>query len=370
MKTILITGANGFVGKNLIAGLNHLKDIKILKYDIENNEDDLKEFLKQSDIIIHLLGVNRPKDEKEFFTGNYEFTKMMTDHLICIKKKTTIVMTSSIQVELDNPYGKSKKMGEDALIEYAKKTGAKVFIYRLQNLFGKWGRPNYNSVIATFCYNIARDLPIQISNRENEVEFLYIDDVVNEFVKIVNDEKEYNGFYYKIDKGFRKKLGEIADKIYEFKKIRENLMLPDFSDPFTRYLYSTYISYIPVDNLSYPLTTKEDNRGILAEVLKSPHIGQIFFSTIKPGITRGNHYHHTKIEKFCVLTGKALIRLRNIVTDEKIEYEVSGDKVQIVDIPPGFTHSITNIGEQEVITLFWSMEIFDQNKPDTFFLEV
>lgn len=370
MKKILITGSNGFVGKNMIAGLLSNKEVKIYKYDLMNNEIELKKIIEDSDIIMHFAGTNRPENLSEFEKGNYLFTKKITDILNELNKKVHIVMTSSIQAELDNPYGKSKKMAEKVLIEYAEKSNSHIYIYRLPNLFGKWSKPNYNSVIATFCYNISRNLPIEISNKANNMELLYIDDVIKEFITIINGEKIMDGHYYSIDKSFSKNLGEIADLIMSFKKSRENLILPNLSDDFTKYLYSTYLSYLDVNSFSYNLNTRIDNRGGLAEIIKSKYFGQIFFSYTKPGITRGNHYHHTKVEKFCVLKGTGLIRFRNIITNEIIEYTVSGNELKIVDIPPGYTHSIKNSGNNEMLTLFWAVEIFDQNNPDTFYEEV
>ncbi|MEO0289440.1 MAG: NAD-dependent epimerase/dehydratase family protein [candidate division WOR-3 bacterium] len=368
---ILVTGSNGFLGKNLISFLKQDKNLKIYSFDIENSFDELENILKNNvELIFHLAGVNRPKTNDEFYKGNSDFTKTLVDLVLKYSKNIPIVFSSSIQVELDNDYGKSKKLAEDVLIDYAKKSGAKVYIYRLQNLFGKWGKPNYNSVIATFCYNISRNFPIQISNRENIVKLLYIDDVVKEFYSIVKGEKKYNGYFYNIEKVFEKNLGEIVDLLYKFKNSRDDLTIFDFKDEFTKHLYETYISYLPIENFSYKLKSNEDERGSLSEILKSDNFGQIFISYTKPGITRGNHYHQSKTEKFLVIKGEAIIKFRNIITNEKVEYKVSGNDLQVVDIPPGYTHSITNIGKGELITLFWSIEKFDKSNPDTFYEEV
>ncbi len=370
MKNILITGSNGFVGKNMIAGLLDNKEINIFKYDIKNSDGELEKLIEGSDIIMHFAGINRPEKLSEFEEGNYHFTKHIIDILNKLNKNIPIIMTSSIQAELDNPYGKSKKKGEEILIQYAKQSKSNIYIYRLPNLFGKWSKPNYNSVVATFCYNISRNLPIKISDRTNNIEILYIDDVIKEFLAIINDEKIIDGYYYSIDKSFSKNLGEISDLIMSFKKSRVDLILPNLSDDFTKYLYSTYLSYLDVDSFSYNLNTRIDDRGGLAEIIKSKYFGQIFFSYTKPGITRGNHYHHTKVEKFCVLKGTGLIKFRNIITNEVIKYTVSGNELKIVDIPPGYTHSIKNSGNNEMLTLFWAVEIFNQDNPDTFYEEV
>lgn len=368
---ILITGSNGFLGKNLIYFLKEDKNINIYTFDVENSLEELENIINNNvDMIFHLAGVNRPNTNEEFYNGNTNFTKMLVDLIIKKNKKIPIVFSSSIQVELDNDYGKSKKLAEEILIEYSKKTESKIYIYRLQNLFGKWGKPNYNSVIATFCYNISRNLPIQISKRENIVKLLYVDDVVKDFYSILTGVKKYNGYFYQVEKVFEKTLGEIVDLLYKFKNSRDDLNIFDFKDEFTKYLYETYISYLSVEDFSYDLKSNEDERGSLTEILKSDNFGQIFISYTKPGITRGNHYHQSKTEKFIVIKGKAIIKLRNIITNEKVEYKVTGEKLKVVDIPPGYSHSITNIGEDELITLFWSIEKFDKTNPDTFYEEV
>ncbi|MGD9678864.1 MAG: NAD-dependent epimerase/dehydratase family protein [Vulcanibacillus sp.] len=370
MKNILITGAKGFAGKNLTALLKQDKELNLLLIDIENTEKELEDYLEKADFIIHLAGVNRPKEEKEFEDGNYLFTKRIADLLIKKGKKAPVIMSSSIQAELDNPYGKSKKEGEDALIEYGKRMKADVYIYRLPNLFGKWGKPNYNSAVATFCYNISRDIPIQVSSRDNIVELLYIDDMMKEFSDVINGKKKYESYYYKIDKSYKKSLGEIVDLIYSFKKSREERSVPDMSNEFVKKLYSTYLSYLPENQFSYPLKMNIDNRGSFTEFIRTIDRGQVSINVSKPEIVKGNHWHHSKNEKFLVVSGKGVIRFRKIGSEEVIEYKVSGDKLEVVDIPTGYTHNIENLGDVDLVTVMWANEAFDPEKPDTFFEEV
>ncbi|MDH5717010.1 MAG: NAD-dependent epimerase/dehydratase family protein [Spirochaetia bacterium] len=369
---ILITGSEGFFGKNLCISLEREKNINILKYDKEKNINDLQAFIKKADFIFHLAGENRPKDAKDFYKTNYNLTEKIIENLIHNEKKP-FVFASSTQAELDNDYGKSKKMAEDALIAYSKKNKSKVFIYRLTNLFGKWCKPNYNSVVATFCYNIANDLPIQINNKNQEIELLYIDDVINSFKNILTDKKELKDIskiFYNINKTKKITLKELADYIYGFKTIRENHKIPNFSEEFTRNLYSVFVSYYNIKNLSYNALMKTDERGWLFELIKSDYFGQIFISKTRPGITRGNHYHDTKIEKFCVIQGDGLIRFRSLHNNSITEYKVDDKKIQIIDIPPGYTHSIENIGSNEMITIFWAFEEFDIKKSDTHYEKV
>ncbi len=365
---ILVTGANGFAGKNLVSALK-TSDDTILEFDIDNSDEELFSFLNQADIIFHLAGVNRPQNTDEFNVGNKELTEKICDYLISTNKQAKIVLSSSIQAELDNPYGVSKHGAEEAVRQYAVKSASSVVVYRLKNLFGKWCRPNYNSVTATFCHNIANNLPIQISAPENEVDLTYIDDVVIAFKNELSD--KLPGFRFAPPLPSRKiTLGTLSELIYSFNKQRKSLLLPDFSDQFVRNLYGTYLSYLKTDDFSYTLDIKSDNRGSLAELLKSPYIGQVFISRTLPGITRGNHYHHTKTEKFMVVQGKGIIRFRNINNDEVIEYPVEGSEYKVVDIPPGYTHSIENVGDNEMVTIFWAVEIFNPEKPDTYFVPV
>ena len=366
MRNILVTGAKGFIGKNLVTQLKNEKNIKVFEFDINNSLDQLKAYIKDVDFIFHLAGINRPQNEEEFKTGNTDFTKTLVDLVKNEKRNIPIVVSSSTQAVKDNPYGLSKKKAEDILLKHKSK-GGNVFIYRLPNVFGKWCKPNYNSVVATFCHNLARNIEINVSNRENKLEFVYIDDVVEEFVSILMSEKNNLNDYYEVSVSYKTTLGELEDKLRFISKNRETLMVPSFSDDFTRKLHATYLSYLPIDNFSYDLKKHSDERGYLFEVIKSNEFGQIFISTTKPGITRGNHYHHTKFEKFCVISGEAEISFRHISNNEKVSYKVNGDNPKIVDIPTGYTHNITNVGKTDLITLFWVDEVFDPNKMDTYF---
>ncbi|MFO7810827.1 MAG: NAD-dependent epimerase/dehydratase family protein [Candidatus Delongbacteria bacterium] len=371
MKNILITGSRGFIGQNLTASFRQIKDKNLLLYDIENSTEKLEEYIKRADIIYHLAGINRPKNETEFTTGNLGSLEIVID--ICKKnnKKVPVVLTSSIQAEYDNPYGVSKRRAEEALMKYGLDNNIKVYVYRLMNVFGKWCRPNYNSAVATFCHNIANGLSITVSDRENAVNLVYIDDVVNEFIRISKDKyPDKNKFYHEIDINYHKTLGEIVDLLYKFKESRKTLMLPNIEDEFEKKLYSTYLSYLPEDKFSYSLKMNTDDRGSFTEFVKSEERGQVSVNISKPGITKGNHWHNTKTEKFLVVSGKGIIRFRQINSDEVIEYKVSGVKLEVVDIPPGYTHNITNLGETDMVTVMWANEKFDPERPDTYFMEV
>lgn len=373
MKTVLVTGSEGFIGKNLIVRLQELDNVVIKSFDKEDNIDTLKKLLWEADFIFHLAGVNRPKNVEEFEKVNVGFTRALIELLEELDKNIPIVITSSVQAELDNPYGKSKKRAEDELIKYSKKNNVSVYIYRLPNVFGKWSRPNYNSVVSTFCYNISHNLDITISGPKRELELVYIDDIIDEFVSLLNREVgDFHKHYYNIKRTFKVTLGELADKLYEIGDIRNTLIVPDFSDIFLKFLHTTYLSYLNKDNFSYEMDSKEDNRGSFIELIKSNSFGQISVSRSRKGIIRGNHYHNTKNEKFCVIKGKAVIKLRNILNDKIISYYVSDKKIEIVDIPPGYTHSIENLteGDGEMILLIWVNEIFDPKNPDTYYCEV
>lgn len=370
MKTVLITGAKGFVGRNLCAVLRRRDDIKLFEYDIDSEQSVLDEGLASADVVLHLAGVNRPQTTDEFQTGNAGFTGDICRRLAVLGRSPKLVITSSIQAALDNPYGLSKRGAEEALEAYAQQTGGEAVVYRLKNLFGKWCRPNYNSVTATFCYNIAHDLPIQISDPSYELELTYIDDVVAAFVGEI-DAPQSSGFRMaEALTSYKLSLGQLAELIQSFHSHRQNLMLPDYSNPFVLALYATYLSYREPQDYEYGLDIKTDPRGSLAEFVKSPAFGQIFVSHTKPGITRGNHYHHTKTEKFMVVQGEAIIRMRQIEGQQVVEFPVKGDDYRVVDIPPGYTHSIENVGDMEMVTLFWSSEVFNPDKPDTYFEEV
>lgn len=371
MRTVLVTGSKGFIGKNLLEALSRQKDIKIIGFDAGDDITSISPFLRDVDVIYHLAGVNRPENIQEFEKGNTGLTQKIISLLAEYDKKPAIVMSSSIQADQDNPYGTSKKKAEEILIDYGKRTGSPVYIYRLTNVFGKWSRPNYNSVVATFCHNISHGLDINISDRNKELELIYIDDVVSSFVDILNSGQRVNSErYLTIKPTYKITLGDLADKIYRLRDIRKTLIMPDLSDDFMKCLHSTYLSYLDKGDFSYSLDVKTDNRGCLAELMKSETFGQIFISKTHSGIIRGNHYHNTKIEKFCVLQGKALIKFRHIFSDEVISYHVNGENFEVTDIPPGYTHSIENLSDSEMIVLFWANQIFDPDKPDTYSSEV
>ena len=366
---ILVTGSKGFVGRNLCAVLRRREDVKLREYDLEDDPVVLDEALRHSDCIVHLAGVNRPEDPDDFDKGNAGSIKEICDELKRYGKAPKIVLSSSIQAELDNPYGISKRRAENIIERFAEECDAECVAFRFKNLFGKWCRPDYNSVTATFCHNIANDLPIRISDPANQIELTHIDDVV----EAVIDElpRRQPGFRFGPQLKARPiSLGELAGKLRFFKRMRTDLALPDFSDDFDYALYGTYLSYLNEENFEYRLDVKSDQRGSLAEFIKSPQMGQIFVSRTKPGVTRGDHYHHSKTEKFLVLEGEGIVRFRHIDGDKVLEYPVSGAKYQVIDIPPGYTHSIENVGDQVLVTLFWASEPFDPEDPDTYHLPV
>jgi UDP-2-acetamido-2,6-beta-L-arabino-hexul-4-ose reductase len=378
---ILITGAKGFIGKNLIAELNNIKegkakgynltsDLNLFAYDIDTDPALLNDYCNEADFVFHLAGVNRPKDQSEFMEGNFGFTSVLLDTLKKQGNNCPVMLSSSIQAELDNPYGISKKAGEDLLFDYGRETGAEVLIYRFPNVFGKWCRPNYNSAVATFCHNIAHDLPIQVNDRNAQMTLVYIDDVVKELISALEGKPNRVGKFCKVPVEHRITLGEIVDLIYSFKESRKDLQMPDLSDAFTKKLYSTYLSYLPEDQFSYPLKMNMDERGSFTEFLKSPDRGQVSINISKPGITKGQHWHHTKNEKFLVVSGKGVIRFRKIDEEKVYEYFVSGEKLEVVDIPVGYTHHIENLGETDMVTVMWVNEIFNPERPDTYFMPV
>jgi len=371
MKKVLVTGSNGFIGKNLITRLKSIENIKVYEFDVNHTFNDLVDAIDEVDFIFHLAGVNRPKDIEEFIEGNKNFTEQILDLIQAKGRKIPFLITSSIQAELDNPYGVSKKFAEDAVFKYAEELDVNVYIYRLPNVFGKWCRPNYNSVIATWCYNIANDIEITVSNKNNVLSLVYIDHVIDELINALsgNAHPSNDGYCY-IQVVFNQSLGQIHDLLYAFKASRQNLILPNFGDLFTKCLYSTYLSYLPQNSFGYHLEMKTDHRGWLAEFIKTEQSGQIFISKTKPGVTRGNHWHHTKVEKFLVIEGDAIIRFRNILSEEVLEYSVSGNDLKVLDIPVGYTHNIANVGSTDVITLFWANEQFNPDYPDTYYLEV
>ncbi|MDX9798940.1 MAG: capsular polysaccharide biosynthesis protein CapF [Bacteroidales bacterium] len=398
---ILITGAKGFVGKNLIAQLNNIKtgkaknynlspDLDIVEYDIDTPFEVLDNACKDCDFVFHLAGVNRPKDEKEFMEGNFGFTSTLLDLLKKYNNYCPIMLSSSIQAALDNPYGKSKRAGEDLIREHFKnsklKTQNSTFIYRFPNLFGKWCRPNYNSAVATFCNNIANDLPIQVNDRNAELNLVYIDDVVDSLINLLvknetlavshlplaseaNSESQEPEQFQEVHPIHKVTLGEIVDLLSTFNSQPSTLMMPEIpNNSFAKKLYSTYLSYLPKEKVSFPLKMNVDERGSFTELLKTEKCGQFSVNISKPGITKGQHWHNSKWEFFIVVSGNALIQERKIGTDESIEFKVSGEKIEAVHMLPGYTHNIINLSETEdLVTLMWANESFDPNKPDTFF---
>ncbi len=375
---ILITGAKGFVGKNLIAQLQNIRDkkagnyklsedIEVYPFDLDSDPDLLDKYTKDCDFVFHLAGVNRPKNESEFMEGNFGFSSTLLTKLEENNNKATVLISSSIQAELDNAYGKSKKAGEDLMFSYAKKSGAKVLVYRLPNVFGKWCRPNYNSAVATFCSNIANGQDITVNDPSVNMQLVYIDDVVNEFIAALTNDEHVEGDFCFVPTVHKVRLGEIVDLIYSFKENRKNLGVPNLSNAFEKALYSTYLSYLPTDDFSYPLKMNVDDRGSFTEIIRTAERGQFSVNISKPHITKGNHWHNTKNEKFLVVSGEGLIQFRKIGSDEVIDYNVSGEKLELVDIPTGYTHNIINKGDTDLITFMWCNECFDPNNPDTYF---
>lgn len=367
---VLVTGSKGFVGSNLVVWLNGLPDTRVFEFDQENTQEELAQALAEADYIVHLAGVNRPQSVDEFKTGNVDLTANICQQLLALGRSTPILLSSSIQAELDNPYGVSKRQAEEVLADYAQRSGARVVIFRLTNVYGKWSRPNYNSVVSTFCYNVANDLPISISDPAREIDFIHVDDVIRCFLAEVGVNAPGGVHYLDGKPSYPVTLGRLADLLRSFRHSRQSLLVPDFSDPFTHKLYSTFLSYLAPDDFAYNLTKRTDPRGSLAEFVKSPPFGQIFVSRTKPGITRGNHYHHAKTEKFLVLEGEAIVRFRHIQSGKVIEVPVDGEAYRVVDIPPGYTHSIENVGTGTLVTLFWASEIFDPANPDTTYEDV
>lgn len=378
---ILITGANGFIGKNFVTLLKNIRDGKdrtrklpshlaLMEFDIDTPPELLEEYCARADFVFHLAGINRPKDPAEFMAGNFGFTSLLLDTLKKHGNRCSVMISSSTQAALDNPYGKSKKAGEELMFAYSAVTGAPVLVYRFPNVFGKWCRPNYNSAVATFCHNIAHGLPITVNDPNVIMNLVYIDDVVSELIHALSGSPARNGAYCAVPVTHTIKLGEIVDLIYSFKASREERSIPDMSEPFAAKLYATYLSYLPEDEFSYPLTMNCDTRGSFTEMIRTPERGQISVNISKPGITKGNHWHHTKNEKFIVVSGTGFIRFRKIGNTKVIEYPVSSEKIEVVDIPTGYTHNITNTGDTDMVTVMWASECFDPDRPDTYYEEV
>lgn len=397
---ILITGAKGFVGKNLVENLKCVRDGKnttrpelrideIYEYDVESDKEQLFYYCERADFVFNLAGVNRPKDEGEFMKGNFGFASELLEALKRYKNTCPVMLSSSVQATLagrfqTSEYGKSKLAGEELFFDYSRETGAKVLVYRFPNLFGKWCRPNYNSVVATFCYNTANDLPLTINDRNTVLELLYIDDLVEGLLDALEGKAQYceyegveakgekDGRYAYIPVTHKVTLGEIADTLEEFKTQPESLIMPEIPvGGFAKKLYSTYLSYLPKEKVSFPLKMNVDKRGSFTELLKTTSCGQFSVNISKPGITKGEHWHNTKWEFFIVVSGKALIQERKIGTDEILEFYVSGEKIEAVHMLPGYTHNIINLSDtEELVTLMWANESFDKNRPDTFFEKV
>lgn len=376
---ILVTGAKGFVGKNLCAQLNNIKSGKakcygnltvseVYEYDVDSPVEDLDRYCSDCDFVFNLAGVNRPQDPKEFMEGNFGFASTLLDTLKKYENRCPVMISSSIQAELDNPYGDSKRAGEQLMFDYSVETGAMVLVYRFPNLFGKWCRPNYNSVVATFCYNIANDLPIQVNDPNVTLRLCYIDDVVDELIAALTGDEHREGKYCYVPVVHEVKLGEIVDLLNKFKEMPRTLGVPTVSDGFEKALYSTFLSYFPKEKFIYPVKMNIDPRGSYTELIRSEHNGQFAVNISKPGITKGQHWHHTKNEKFVVVHGRGLIQLRKLGTEEIIEFEVSGDNIQVVEMIPGYTHNIINLSQTEdLVTFMWANECFDPNRPDTYF---
>jgi UDP-2-acetamido-2,6-beta-L-arabino-hexul-4-ose reductase len=365
MSAILVTGSAGFVGKHAVEALRRRGGIRVLEKDTSTRPEAFDVALREADAIIHLAGVNRPLDVAEFKVGNTDAMSAMCRRLTELGRRPVIVFSSSIQAALDNPYGASKREAEQVLESWVREFGARAVVFRLKNVFGKGCRPNYNSVIATFCHNIARDLPITVSDESREMDLVYVDDVVTAMIDAAQDSSVRGLERREIPVSYRITLGRLATIIRGFRESRRSLLLPSFEDEFTRRLYATYLSYLEAPDFAYGLLQRRDERGCLAEFMKSAHFGQVFVSRTKPGVTRGNHYHHTKTEKFLVLEGSAIIRFRPIFGGRVIEHKVSGHDFRVVDIPPGYAHSIENIGSGELVTVFWASEILDASRPDT-----
>tara|TARA_B100000029_G_scaffold441613_1_gene459558 strand:- start:2476 stop:3579 length:1104 start_codon:yes stop_codon:yes gene_type:complete len=364
----LITGSEGFVGKNLTQKITEQDSITFSTFDRSNSIQDLKEMIPSVDYIIHLAGSNRPKDEMDFNIDNFELTKIICDAVETSGKNIPIIFSSSIHAESKTPYGRSKKAAEQCLLEYAERSGNEVHIFRIPNIFGKWCKPNYNSVVATFCYNIVNNIPIEIHDKSKILSLVYIDDVIEKIISSLMDNKNY--IEPNIEPIYKISLGELSEILHSFKKNRETLLIDNVGTGLKRALYATYISYLDPPKFSYELQSHTDERGIFAEFLKTIESGQFSFFTAHPNVTRGGHYHHTKNEKFLVVSGSATFKFKNILTNEKYTIDVSSDSLEVVETIPGWVHDITNTGKSELLVLLWANEVFDPSNPDTFMGEV
>lgn len=379
---ILVTGARGFVGRNLVSQLRNIQsgkatnydlssDIVVYEYDMDSTPSELETYCRQADFVFNLAGVNRPKEQSEFMEGNFGFASTLLTTLKKYGNACPVMISSSIQAAQDNPYGKSKRAGEQLMFDYSKETGAKVLVYRFPNVFGKWCRPNYNSAVATFCNNIAHDLPITVNDPSLVMNLVYIDDVVDELIGALCGNEHRNGDYCEVPVVHTVTLGGIVEQIRSFREMPLNLGIPNLGDAFTKKLYSTYLSYLPKEKFSYPLKMNVDDRGSFTEIIRTADRGQFSVNISKPGITKGQHWHHTKNEKFVVVSGHGLIQLRKIGTEEVVNFEVSGEKIEVVEMIPGYTHNIINLSDTEdLVTFMWCNECFDPERPDTYFEKV
>ena len=397
---ILITGAKGFVGQNLVAQLNNIRTGKarcygelavdeVMEYDMDSAPEELDAYCSRADFVFNLAGVNRPKDQSEFMKGNFGFASTLLELLKKHRNTCPVMLASSIQATLigrygESDYGKSKLAGEELFFHYAEETGAKVLVYRFPNLFGKWCRPNYNSAVATFCHHIANDQPIQVNDRTTQLELLYIDDLVDEMIAALQGKEHRCGFegletvlkpdgrYCAVSVTHKVTLGEIVDWLYAFHEQPRTLLMPEIPEgSFAKKLYSTYLSYLPKEKVAFPLKMNTDNRGSFTELLKTVSCGQVSVNISKPGITKGQHWHNSKWEFFVVVSGHGLIQQRKVGTDEVMEFEVSGEKIEAVHMLPGYTHNLINLSDTEnLVTVMWANEPFDPNRPDTYYEEV
>lgn len=365
---ILITGANGFVGKNLQLHLAERKDVEVTRFTREQSDSQLPQLLQGVDLVFHLAGVNRPQDPAEFVAGNADLTRRLCVAIASTGRQIPVVYTSSIQAARDNAYGMSKRAAEEALFELQRSTGGPVFVFRLPNVFGKWCKPNYNSAVATFCHNISRGLPIQVNDPVASLTLVYVDDVVDRFIQLMDgaDRNMDAAGFEMVSPQYTTTVGELAGQIQAFKESRESLVTERVGSGLVRALYSTYLSYLPPEEFAYRVPRHADPRGVFVEMLKTPDCGQVSYFTAHPGVTRGGHYHHSKTEKFLVIKGTARFKFRHMSTGEAHELVSRGENAEIVETVPGWTHDITNVGDEELVVMLWANEVFDRNRPDTF----
>ena len=371
---ILVTGAEGFIGKNLTATLKIRGYTDVLAFDVDTPKEKLREYAERSRFVFHLAGINRPQDPKEFYEGNRGFTEQLLYLLKTADNRCPVLVTSSVQAELDNDYGRSKREAEELVFAHERETGAPALVYRLPGVFGKWSRPSYNSVVATFCHLIARDQPIEVRDPSYRLPLVYIDDVVDCFVEALEGkaarDRARPGYCRLTGEVYEVTLGRLAALLQGYRDSRESLAVPDVGGAFERKLYATYLSFLPEEAFAYPLTMHCDERGSFTEFLRTPERGQVSVNVAGPGIVKGNHWHHTKNEKFLVVKGRGMIRFRRVGTGKVIEYPVSEDKLEVVDIPTGYTHHIENMGNTDMVTVMWASEPFDPDHPDTFYEKV